>query len=116
MPQPGGWQRGGRVLRGATGRAISIAAGLLVAGHPATAQTLTEAFAYAYNNNPQLQAQRAALRATDEQVPQALSNWRPTVTFSGQAGFNRTGSEQPTVSGVPTPTQFFSFVPRSMNL
>jgi outer membrane protein len=51
---------------------------------PASAQTLTEAFAYAYNNNPQLLAQRALLRATDEQVPQALSNWRPTVTFTGR--------------------------------
>src|SRR5256885_8543277 len=27
---------------------------------------------------PQLLAQRALLRSTDEQVPQALSNWRPT--------------------------------------
>jgi len=26
----------------------------------------------------------ALLRATDEQVPQALANWRPTVAFTGQ--------------------------------
>ena len=60
-----------------------------VAGLPAAAQTLTEALSYAYNNNPQLLAQRALLRATDEQVPQALSGWRPTVNFTGQAGEER---------------------------
>src|SRR5947207_11410767 len=95
MPQPRGWHGGGRFLWGTAGRAISVAAGLLVAAHPAAAQTLTEAFAYAYNNNPQLLAQRAALRATDEGVPQALSNWRPTVNFTGSAGFTRGGFEAP---------------------
>jgi TolC family type I secretion outer membrane protein len=50
------------------------------------AQTLTQALAEAYNTNPQLLAQRALLRATDEQVPQALSFWRPQVTFTGQVG------------------------------
>ncbi len=34
----------------------------------------------AYQNNPQLNAQRAAVRATDETVPQALSAYRPNVT------------------------------------
>ncbi|MCM0019601.1 MAG: TolC family outer membrane protein, partial [Tagaea sp.] len=31
-------------------------------------------------------AQRAALRATDETVPQALSQWRPSITLSGNTG------------------------------
>src|SRR6185503_7944682 len=100
----------------AVGRAIGVAAGLMVAGDPAAAQTLTEAFAYAYNNNPQLLGQRAALRATDESVPQALANWRPTVTFNANAGFNRAGFEQRTPAGQPTPTQFSSFVSRGMDL
>jgi outer membrane protein len=52
----------------------------------AQAQTLTDALAEAYNTNPQLLAQRALLRSTDEQVPQALSFWRPQVTFTGQVG------------------------------
>jgi TolC family type I secretion outer membrane protein len=52
------------------------------------AQTLTDALAEAYNTNPQLLAQRALLRSTDEQVPQALSFWRPQVTFTGQVGLN----------------------------
>src|SRR5436190_23207975 len=105
MPQPRGWHGGGRCRMRAAGRAVGVAAGLLVAGNPAAAQTLTEAFAYAYNNNPQLLAQRASLRATNETVPQALSNWRPTVTFSANAGFNRSGLEQRTPAGAPTPTQ-----------
>jgi outer membrane protein len=98
------------------GGVIGVAAGLLVAG-PARAQTLTEAFAYAYNNNPQLLAQRALLRATDESVPQALSNWRPTVNFTGQAGFTRGGFETPNpATGASTPTQFSSFTSKSLDL
>ncbi|MBV8166906.1 MAG: TolC family outer membrane protein [Alphaproteobacteria bacterium] len=53
---------------------------------PAAAQTFEEALASAYNTNPQIQAERANLRATDEQIAQARSNWRPTVTFTGQVG------------------------------
>ena len=53
------------------------------------AETIEDALADAYRTNPQLAAQRAALRATDETVPQALANWRPTVTVTGQAGVAR---------------------------
>jgi outer membrane protein len=61
----------------------------------AQAQTLTDALAEAYNTNPQLLAQRALLRATDEQVPQALSFWRPQVTFTGQVGMNTSSLQTP---------------------
>lgn len=54
--------------------------------HPASAETLAEALASAYSNNPTLNAQRASLRATDEGVPQALSGFRPTVSASGSIG------------------------------
>jgi outer membrane protein len=80
---------------------------------PATSQTITEALAYAYNTNPQLLAQRANLRATDEQVPQALSNWRPTVTFTGQAGETRAGF---LTGAKDTPTSFSTFTTRSLDL
>ncbi len=63
---------------------LAIASGFH--GADASAQTLEEALAAAYNNNPSLAAARAALRATDEQVPQALSGWRPTVTVNGSIG------------------------------
>ena len=59
------------------------------ASGPVSAQTLTQALADTYNTNPQLLAQRALLRATDEQVPQALANWRPTVNFTGSVGGTR---------------------------
>src|SRR5204862_80597 len=78
----------------------------------ASAQTLAEACTYGYTTNPRLLAQRASLGATDEGGPQALANWRPTVTFSANAGFNRAGFEQRNAANQPTPTQFSSFVSR----
>ncbi len=51
------------------------------------AQTLDDALTTAYNNNPTLLARRARLRATDEGVPQALSNWRPDVSMSLDTGY-----------------------------
>jgi outer membrane protein len=75
------------------GAVAGLAAAL--AASSAQAQTLTDALAEAYNTNPQLLAQRALLRATDEQVPQALSFWRPTVTFTGQEGFSTASLQTP---------------------
>jgi TolC family type I secretion outer membrane protein len=68
------------------GWALSL--GLLVAlpPKPATAQSLDEALAMTYVNNPTLEAARARLRATDELVPQALSNYRPTLSINGDLG------------------------------
>lgn len=57
---------------------------------PAGAQTLQEALAQAYNNNPTLLAARAQLRAVDENVPQALAGWRPTVVLAGSYGVSDT--------------------------
>jgi TolC family type I secretion outer membrane protein len=100
--------RRGAVLRLALGIAgAAVAAG----GGGASAQTLSEALSYAYNNNPQLLAQRATLRATDEQVPQALSGWRPTVNFSGQGGFERGALTQNN-----GPSVFSNFVQRELDL
>jgi outer membrane protein len=57
---------------------------MVVGAGPARADTLAEAMASAYLGNPVLQGERARQRATDEQVPQALSGWRPTVTPEGR--------------------------------
>lgn len=46
-----------------------------------------EALIMAYQQNPTLQAQRAALRAADESVPQALSGYRPNVEIVGDGGY-----------------------------
>jgi TolC family type I secretion outer membrane protein len=56
---------------------------------PASAESLRDALAKAYATNPELLSERANLRAVDEGVPQALSNWRPTVTLSGDAGYEK---------------------------
>jgi outer membrane protein len=56
---------------------------------PATsvrAVTLEQALAQAYQNNPQLNSQRAVVRATDETVPQALSGYKPTVRATATIG------------------------------
>ena len=76
--------------------ALAVAASL---AEPAAAETLTEALAQAYQYNPQLLAQRAQLRATDEGVPQALAGWRPTVQFTGSTGKEVADTTQP-VTGV----------------
>jgi outer membrane protein len=52
----------------------------------ARADTLNGALASAYQNNPQLNSQRAVVRQTDEQVPQALSGYRPSVSATATAG------------------------------
>jgi outer membrane protein len=52
----------------------------------ASPETLQEAWAEAYRNNPSLQAERAGLRATDEGVSQAESHWRPSIDATGTVG------------------------------
>ena len=62
-------------MRGIAGRRIA-----------ARAETLESALVQAYQNNPTLNSQRAAVRATDEGVPQALSGYRPRVTVTASGG------------------------------
>jgi outer membrane protein len=52
----------------------------------ARAANLQSALAQAYRNNPQLNAERARVRATDETVPQALSGYRPTISATADIG------------------------------
>jgi outer membrane protein len=57
------------------------------------AETIKEALALAYSNNPSLNAARAALRGVDENVPQALAGWRPTVSAAIEGGRSYSNSE-----------------------
>ena len=50
---------------------------------PASAETLRDALVKAYNGNPTLTAQRAAQRATDENVPIARAAGLPQVSVDG---------------------------------
>jgi outer membrane protein len=72
------------VLRSSIGVAVAICAGL--AAVPALAETLPEALAKAYQSNPQLNAERARQRGTDENVPQALAGYRPQIVASLSGG------------------------------
>jgi outer membrane protein len=49
-------------------------------GNGAGAGTIEEALIQAYQNNPQLNSQRSATRAIDENVPTALAGYRPRVS------------------------------------
>jgi outer membrane protein len=52
----------------------------------ARSEGLPDALAKAYQNNPQLNAERARQRATDENVPQALAGYRPQIIASLSGG------------------------------
>jgi len=68
----------------AIGLAAMLGGGTALAAPP---RTLQEALAAAYANNPTLLSERAHLRSVDENVPQALAGWRPTVVVSGSVGY-----------------------------
>lgn len=106
------------IRRPATG--FGVVAGLvaILVATSTRAQTMTDALAEAYNTNPQLLAQRALLRSTDEQVPQALSFWRPTVNFAGQVAGTRSLFVQPSM-GLPSAGGlggYSTFFSNSLNL
>ncbi|WP_114185488.1 TolC family outer membrane protein [Microvirga aerophila] len=65
-----------------------------------SAETLESALSRAYGNNPTLNAQRASVRVTDENVARAKSGYRPQVNASADAG--RTWTEFNTPGGGST--------------
>ena len=72
--------------------AVSILAVGLGFFADARADNLIDAMVTAYQNNPVLNAQRAGLKATDENVSQALAGFRPSLTASGSIGRDKTDS------------------------
>ncbi|PWT93280.1 MAG: channel protein TolC [Proteobacteria bacterium] len=73
------------------GRLVAITlvvANVIATVAAARADTLPGALAQAYVNNPVINAQRAALRATDEGVGIALSGYRPTIKGTIVGGQN----------------------------
>jgi outer membrane protein len=75
---------GVKVLTGAAAAALMLA---FVGATPVLAETIEASLVRAYQNNPQLNAQRASVRVTDENVPQALSGYRPRVSVTASAGY-----------------------------
>lgn len=103
-----------RVLRQklmATALVASVLSGVAL---PARADTLIGALADSYVTNPQLNAQRAIARSVDENVPKALSGYRPTITATV------TGGEQTqrtvTVASGRTVVTKGGFAPRSLGV
>jgi outer membrane protein len=79
--------RVGHVERRLLRSGICLAAACLAFAAPAAhGENLPEALTKAYQTNPQLNAQRARQRATDENVPQALAGYRPQIVASLSAG------------------------------
>lgn len=80
------------------GLGLAAALGLALASGvspAALAQTMDAALARAYAGNPTLNAQRASVRATNENVPQALSGYRPRITASADIGASITDANNP---------------------
>ena len=74
-------------------------AGLVFGSATARAETLNQALASAYEYNPQLDAERARLRATDEEVTRARSGFRPVITGNADINYqyNRQRSTIPAI-------------------
>jgi outer membrane protein len=75
---------GRRVLR--SGICLAVVTWVAFAVSSARAESLPEVVAKAYQTNPQLNAERARQRATDENVPQALASYRPQIIASLSVG------------------------------
>ena len=80
--------------------ALTGTMGLLA--HAAAAETIEGAMALAYQNNPDLNAARAGLRATDEGVPIAKSGYRPQISGNVQGTQTTQEAEQATFRGLRT--------------
>src|ERR1700753_3181133 len=63
-------------------RLACAAFGLLATADVVAAETLPDALVRTYQTNPQLNAERARQRGTDENVPQALAGYRPQAAAS----------------------------------
>lgn len=91
----------------ATGRAlasclIAFVAASAVAG-PSQAESLRQALAAAYRTNPQLDAERARQRATDEEVSRAHAGYRPTINATASTTYQHTNT-RPATGGEGTIT------------
>lgn len=80
------------MLRHSFATGVGLLAAVLAV--PVSAETLVDALVAAYLNNPALEAGRAQLRAVDENVPQALAGWRPTVEIHSSFGVDRSESDK----------------------
>lgn len=72
---------------------IGLAALLFSPG--AQAESISGALVRAYLGNPDINQQRASVRASDENIPRAMSGYRPRVTATADAGHQATEAHIP---------------------
>jgi outer membrane protein len=87
--------RKARVLKILLNAAAYLSAVLAFVPVRADAETMSSALSRAYMGNPDINQQRASVRATDENLPRALSGFRPTVNATGNAGVQYQESRTP---------------------
>ena len=76
----------------------------------AQAESLADAMALAYVTNPVLQAERAGLRATDEQLAQARARRLPSAQLDASYGYSKVKQSSPFFSDTS------GFQPRSAGI
>ena len=74
-------------LRRLTKLLAFVVTALVIPTTAPAAETLSQALAAAYKFNPRLDAARSIQRATDEEVPRALSGYRPSITGSADTSY-----------------------------
>jgi outer membrane protein len=79
---------------------------------PADAETLREALAIAYQTNPRLDAERARLRSTDEDVPRAKSGFRPRASLDADIGRQQI-TTKPTTAATQTDGNTWGYTVRA---
>lgn len=93
-----------RTLRGTVAWVALLAASTYLQCATLKAESLNDALASAYRYNPRLDAQRAILRATDENVARAMSGYRPVITGSADINY-RNENIRPPVPGAEGTTK-----------
>ncbi|MGN1287911.1 MAG: TolC family protein, partial [Bradyrhizobium sp.] len=78
-----------------SGIGLGALACALLTDTAARAESLPEALVKAYQTNPQLNAERARQRATDENVPQALAGYRPQISAGLSVGLQAVRDQLP---------------------
>lgn len=81
-----------RVLLSTVAGAAILVSCLTLGPPAAEAETLRQALAAAYKYNPRIDAERARLRATDEEVARANAGYRPVITGSADVNYQNSNT------------------------
>jgi outer membrane protein len=88
--------------------AVLLAASVAVGSAPACSESLDEALGAAYRYNPRIDAERARLRATDEDVARAISGFRPIITGNADVGHQNLKTRPDSISAGSTNPRGYS--------